>query len=98
MRSVVAQGPSGWGRLGLRGLFLTTLPLSCLLQAEGGGGQPHSPLCPDTLGGHALLDGLADPLYPCLQQVDRREEEGDPQCPLLAHGHSGAEPGAAASL
>lgn len=94
----MAQGPPAWGRVGLRGLLLTTLPVSYLLQAEGGGGQPHAPLCPDALWGHALLDGLADPLYPRLQQVDRGEEEGDPQCSVLTHGHSGAEPGATASL
>lgn len=93
-----AQGPPAWVRVDLSGDLLTTLLVSYLLQAEGGGGQPHSPLCPDTLWGHTLLDRLADPFYPRLQQVDRGEEEGDPQCSVFTHGHSGAEPGAAASL
>lgn len=33
------------------------------LQAEGGGGQPDAPLCPDPLWGHSVLDRLADTLH-----------------------------------
>lgn len=59
-------------------------------QGDCGGGHPHPPVCPHPVRWDSLLDRLADPLHPRLQQTHRRQEEGDPQWNLLPHGHPSA--------
>lgn len=65
--TVTGEGVSKQGVCRALGNLLMA-PRSALtpLQAEGRGGQPDAPLCPDALWGHSVLDGLADPLHPRL--------------------------------
>ncbi len=66
------------------------------LQGGRCGGFPHSPIRPHSSWKDALLDRLADPIHPRLQQIYWRETERNSQRHLFADGHPGAGPRAAA--
>lgn len=81
--------------LAIRPGWLFTYICWCL---QGGrrGGFSHPPIRPYSLWRDALLDRLADPIHPRLWQTHRREAERNSQWHLLADGHPGAGPRAAA--
>lgn len=66
------------------------------LQGGRCGGFSHPPIRPYSLWRDALLDRLADPIHPRLWQTHWREAERNSQWHLLADGHPGAGPRAAA--
>lgn len=64
--------------------------LRLLLQWGCGGGHPDASFCSDAVKRDSVLDRLADPFHPRLQQTPRRQNQRDPGWDLLSNGHPGS--------
>lgn len=61
-------------------------------QRGGGEGRASTPLCPNAVRRHAVLDRLEYALHPLVPEADRGGTPRDPLQHLLAHGHSRLQP------